>query len=237
MKKLIFTIVAIGALGLSSVFAIPQVKMATYVAGANGNFNAQPNAELAYVLDNYVLGTSKSASGYFGTFCLERVEYFNPGQIYDAVLNDRAMNGGTDNTENPDLIGDPISKGTAFLYQKFATGGLAGAYVYDSSWAAALQNMIWYLEDESAAGSGTQWNYFVALLNTEAFGYAGAKADNTPGDYGVRAMNLTQTDPTTGAVIRKQDQLVYLGVPDGGLTLSLLGLSLVGLAAFRRRFS
>jgi hypothetical protein len=32
-----------------------------------------------------------------------------------------------------------------------------------------------------------------------------------------------------------QDQLIYRGVPDGGMTVVLLGLGLLGLAIARRR--
>ena len=91
--------------------------------------------------------------------------------------------------------------------------------------------MIWYLEDEQIAESGVKWDYLVSLLNGQSFGFAGARASNAVGGYGVQVMNLT--DANNGL---HQDQLVYTGVPDGGMTLTLLGLGLVGLAATKRRF-
>ena len=230
MKRLILLILALGALGLSQAFAIPKVTMQPFIAGANGNYSAQPNAEFAYVLDNYVLGKSKTNEGWFGTFCLEKNEFFSPGQTYNVALNDGSVMGG----KGGNIVGgkDIISKGTAHLYQLFAMGTLAELTYGASSSAKELQDMFWYLEGE--IGSIAATNPFIAPLTTKYTTLDNAKANYTGTAVGV--MNLTGIRQD-GSVTKNQDQLVFLGVPDGGMTLSLLGLSLVGMAAFRRRFN
>jgi hypothetical protein len=58
-----------------------------------------------------------------------------------------------------------------------------------------------------------------------------AASDYAGGD--VKVMNVTRGD---GA--KAQDMLVYVTVqiPDGGMTVAMLGLGLLGLAAVRRKF-
>lgn len=228
MKKLILSTLAVGALGLSQAFAIPKVTMHTFISGANGNYSAKPNAEFAYILDNYIEGTSKS-EGWFGTFCLEKNEYFNTNQDYDVVFNDGAVMGG----QGGNIVDgkDIISKGTAHLYQLFVLGTLSELTYGSSASSASLQNMIWFLEGEITTIAAA--NPFIVPLEALFTTLDNAKVDYTGNAVGV--MNLTQVNDA-GAVINKQDQLVYLGVPDGGLTVSLLGLALTGLAIVRRRF-
>ncbi len=237
MKKLILTSIAIATLGLSQAFAIPQVVMRTYDAGAGGNYRADPNADLEYLVGNYDNGTSTDGT-WIGSFCLEMREYFNNGGTYNVAISDRAVKGGIDLHEpNPaELDSDIISVGTAYLFQMFAKGTLGGTSPYSLTWAKDLQEMFWFLEDERSteATTATNWTYFKGLLVEQFGSLADSQVNNTPGGYGVAVMNLS---PSDGSIGYNQDQLVYLGVPDGGVTLSLLGLSLVGLAAFRRRFS
>ena len=116
MKKLILSTLAVGALGLSQAFAIPQVTMRTFESGSSGNFRADPNAGLEYVISNYAAGATDGV--WFGTFCLEKNEYFNIGQTYDVVLNDGAVMGGVGGATGGK---DIISVGTAYLYQQFAS--------------------------------------------------------------------------------------------------------------------
>ena len=56
-----------------------------------------------------------------------------------------------------------------------------------------------------------------------------AKADYT--GNAVKVMNLT----SNGGRISNQDQLVYVGVPDGGTTALLLGLGFLSLAMVKRK--
>lgn len=127
---------------------------------------------------------------------------------------------------------DIISMGTAHLYELFALGTLTELSYGSSSSAGRLQEMIWYLEGELDSISAS--NVFISPLTTKFSTLENAKANYTGSAVGV--MNLTGVR-SDGSVSLHQDQLVYLGVPDGGVTLSLLGLALVGLAAIKRRFS
>jgi len=96
--------------------------------------------------------------------------------------------------------------------------------------AKALQNMIWHLEGEVSLGSGSA---FITVLQAVGLDRQTAKDDYE--GAAVQALNLTSLDGGNP----QQDQLVYVRVPvpDGGLTLTLLGMGLVGLAAVRRKLS
>jgi hypothetical protein len=163
-------------------------------------------------------------AGGFQTFCMERNEFLS-GQPFDGWLNTAAVNGGLGGGSP-----DPISIGTAWLYKQFAEGTLAG-YVYTTgsgraASARALQEAIWMLEDEMAVDFS---NPYISLVITK-FGWPGAKADYTSvnPNYIVRVINLESADGT-----KRQDMLVYL--PDGGMTLILMGGGLLGLALIRRK--
>jgi hypothetical protein len=100
----------------------------------------------------------------------------------------------------------------------------------------ALQDTIWWLEDE--IGGPAPVNLFTALLVAKFGSAAAAKVnyDPTTAGFRVAVLNMWGKDPITGGVdynAPKQDMLVYL--PDGGLTIALLGCGLLGLAALRRK--
>ncbi len=225
---------AIASLGLSTAVAIPQVTMRTFDAGSGGNYRADPNSELDWVISNYALGKSTDGT-WFGTFCIEKNEYFSNGGTYDVELNNGSINGGVSGAVGGK---DIISIGTAYLYEQFALGTLSGFNFGDTNIssivresAKQLQNTIWYLEGEiTSAAQGYGSAGFGSFL-TLAQGVANY-ADNYTGSA-VRVMNLTSNNGQNF----HQDQLVYAGVPDTGATLSLLALGLIGLSAARRRFS
>jgi len=122
---------------------------------------------------------------------------------------------------------DPISVGTAWLYYNFATGNLAN-YNYGAgraASAAALQNTIWWLEQEAAdPGAGNVFR--TAVLAQFGNSAAAAMADNN-GAYAVQVLNLT-----TLAGGLAQDMLIVTPIPGA---LILLGPALLGLAGFRKR--
>ena len=229
-KKHILSLALVGVMTSSGLFAIPQVTMGIFDSGSSGNYRADPNAELAYLLNNYALGKSTDGT-YFGTFCIEGNEYFSPGETYNVALNNRALNGGL---YTPTLGYDVISQGTAYLYSQFAVGTLSG-FTYNNAGAGlSLQHMIWWLEGEIGSGlapSDISANPFAGLLNTQFGDLTTAKLDYSGTEVGV--MNLT--DANQG---RHQDQLVYLGssrVPESGWTIAFLGASLMGLGWHRRK--
>ncbi len=135
----------------------------------------------------------------------------------------------------------------AWLYCQFASKDWeAGTPVYDyvvgdrDDSAVALQNAIWFLEEELTNVDAGLANPFVQAA-LDKFGTAGdtdleklvdARMANAAGGFGVYVLN--NFDGTSF----KQDQLYYNPngerVPDGGANLLLLGLALSGLSFFRR---
>jgi hypothetical protein len=169
---------------------------------------------------------SNGAKSGFITFCLEVNEFaVSPSHF---VVNSVAMNGGVGGGVN----GDPISVGTAWLYSQFASGQLAGIAGFSYTGAAnygMLQEAFWLLEQEVAnsviAGGNALYNYVLANI-------ANATSDAAVGQFGVYVLNNYSNAARTN---RAQDFLYY-NVPDGGATLMLMGLSVGGVALFRRYF-
>ncbi len=222
--KLVIFALATCVAGLSQALANPQVQMGIYSPASGGNYRANPNAELEWVLSNYVTGKSTDGT-YFGTFCIEKNEYFSNGGTYDVVLNNKAISGGV---SSPTAGYDVISKGTAFLYTQFATGMLSASYYGSAANAAKLQDLIWWLEGEQTSwGAGTYNSLLLAEFG--ANWQVDARADYT--GSAVKVMNLTSNQGRT----QNQDQLVYVGVPDGGTTAMMLGLGLLGIALANRK--
>jgi hypothetical protein len=232
-KTLTF-LAALGFLAPSSMIAVPQVTMGTFNAGSSGNYRADPNADLAYVLTNYALGKSTDGT-WFGTFCVEGNEYFSSGSTYNVAFNDRALGGGL-YTPTPGY--DIISQGTAYLYSRFASGTLDSGTTYSYNNAASglnLQKLIWWLEGEVGSGlapADISTNPFTSILVAQF----GSDLNVAKQDYAgseVKVMNLTGPNGSM-----HQDQLVYLGtsqVPEGGWTVMLFGFGLLSAAILKRR--
>jgi len=201
-------------------------RVSGYYSGSGGEFSIK-SLDLLWVLANYDSETKgKWGTNSFQSFCLEHNEYVSPPGNYDFTISDKAIAGGV----GP--VGDPISKGTAWLYAQFVKGTLAG-YEYTpgagrAADAKALQETIWWLEDEIGdPGVGNEFrNLVLGVFGTEA----AAKVDFT-GDY-IKVLNLWVTGHPGEYSYRKQDQLVY--VPEPGILILLgIGLSAVGLVARR----
>ena len=185
--------------------------------GDGGEFNAS-SADFAPAAMGYAPQTTYNAghpNTGFETFCVEYNEHFTPGSTLYYGISQGAVNGGISGG-NPDLI----SRGTAWLYLQFATHNLTG-YDYSTmgnsnTSARDLHAAIWFLEGEGGAN-----NQFVQLaMNTLGANYS---LDNN-GYYGVGVLNLWSDSNHTQPA---QDQLML--VPDGGSTVMLLGLGLLGL--------
>lgn len=207
-----------------SIINVPGVGGGEFAANAP-EFNAFYNASAKY-------GDS------FATFCLERNESLSIPGVYTYVKNVGTINGGVGGG-NP----DPISRGTAYLYTLFATGALTGYDYGDPALrpldAGYLQDAIWYLEhefiDESVPLNRVPSNPFLALAASQFGDLATARLDNNQPDlYPVFALNLYSTD-IFGNLVAVQDVIVYSPVPDGGMTVLMLGAGLTGLALIRRR--
>src|SRR5690606_2444535 len=89
LKPLLFSLGAVLICAVPS-FAIPQIKMGDYNSGAGGNYRADPNGELEWVLSNYVAGKSTDGT-WFGTFCLEKNEEFTSGTTYDWARSNKTL--------------------------------------------------------------------------------------------------------------------------------------------------
>ncbi|MET0263201.1 MAG: hypothetical protein ABW223_09905, partial [Rariglobus sp.] len=163
-----------------------------------------------------------SNHGTFFTFCLERPVHVGMNTLYTYDVRPRAYGANRDLHDPTGLDGDPVSKGTAYLYELFSKGLLQSANGVGLYWddhdrnAGLLQQAFWTLEDE--------FNYvgnpYVALVKS-IFGDEGAYETYT--GKNVQVMNLWGKN---GQDI--QSQLIYLpsipSVPDAGATALLVAL-------------
>ena len=160
--------------------------------------------------------------GGFLTFCIEENEYFNPGYTYNYSLSFGAKNGGVSGQTSTNY--DGVSNATAWLYSQFAMGSLSsGGFSYTHANLGDLQQAIWFLE-----GEGGTNNYLVAAA--QAHEGVNWNKDNN-GAYGVYAVNINYLNGGNS-----QDQLYFKRVPEGGLTVLMLGGALLGLFGLRRKF-
>jgi hypothetical protein len=215
-----------------------------YSYGSGGEFTATPDQPSSLSSSSYDLGLTATATS-FQTFCIELTEEFTPGVTYNATPGPNAMGGGV----GGGVGGDPVSEGTGWLYSEFATGNLAD-YNYQpggrQASAGLLQSAIWMLEEEIAWDPNN--NIFIqdVLAHFNVSGDSGRQTvqGGFAADYGVQALVLTDPNNPAGPV---QDQLYFNNssvggqcvncpsVPDGGMTMSLLGMAMAGLGLMARR--
>ncbi len=201
------------------------------------NFTGMPVAALG----SGVQVTTQGVTGAFQTFCLEYAAHFYPGTTYSWSLDTDARQGGGigHGTVNGS---DPLDARTAYLYTQFWDGVLAWTTAggqqkhYDytvgagrSASGAALQNAIWYLEQERTLAEigGVNSDAWQLVLQADAaVAQGGVWYGRGLGD--IRVLNLTDRN---GADI--QSQLVRI-VPLPPAALGGLAL-LAGLGVVRRR--
>jgi len=218
-----------------SLVASAQLASADYIVatvGGYGPWQTDRGGEFTLLanggpnLSAYVGGKTSNIeqNDTFQTFCLEKNEYIEKNTLYYATISGAALRGG-----NNTNLGDPISQGTAWLYSQFAKGTLTG-YDYDTETgrhasAAALQNTIWWLEDEDTAAPD---NIFTTAVNIQ-FGTTNAK-----NDYNGKGVSVLNIWGDAGHTVYKQDMLIATPTPIPAAAW-LLGSGILGLVGVRRK--
>jgi len=195
----------VGLLCITMASVGMSVKMGVAPAG---------NPYLATVMEGPICGHEVGTT--FETFCLEKVEYFHPGHVYDVALDTVARNGG--GGPNP----DPLDIRTAWLYDNYLDGNLA------SFTAKQVQKVVWYVEQE------INWlNLSTTEKNLFSLADSGGSVWGTD-FHGVMVMNLSGSDydPAQSQLVRCLPPTPGTIPVPGAAMLALLGLS--ALSRFRR---
>lgn len=155
----------------------------------------------------------------FNTFCLEKNEYINIGSTYNYNVDTKTDGG----ISGPN---DEISIGTAWLYNNFSNKTLPG-YVSTYSQQVELQNVIWWLENETSTITLNE-NKWIQMLQTSLNEDI---RNNANGRLGVCVWNLVDTQ---NRHYQSQLAMSSVQVPDGGSTLCLMSMGMFGLLFFRK---
>lgn len=215
------------AVGVGSALAGPTVhltRITDYYSGSGGEFQLTPNQDLTNLIGQV---------GPYSSFCLEYGEHVSMGNVYDVSLAIEAISGGHNDGAPGPQGGDPLDPMTAYLYTQFRAGTLAG-YDYDPQGdrvasAGALQDVIWYLEDEAGKGwtdgdHSRQDQFYTAALNS---GWT---------DIGnVRVLNLYAEGHLGDPEYYQQDQLAMVPIP-GAILIGAFGVGMLGCLRRRGHF-
>jgi hypothetical protein len=227
MKKL-WIIGAVALMATSTLLANPIMTVGgksgygPYQTGSGGEFTIAIGDWCNILGAGYVPGKTMNVidtptgwTATIQTFCVETGEGIAGNTVYNAYASDQSM-----------LTGKQLTLGAAWLYHQFQIGELAG---YDWTRDPAgvnetqqLQNAIWYF---MGAGITDPNNPFIEL------GMANGGFDLNNGTIPVKVLNVWGARNPCEPY---QDMLVCW-VPDGGMTLTLLGLGLGSLAFVSRR--
>ena len=190
----------------------------------------------AYTKPNTFLGNyAPVATAYngFETFCLETGVEFSPGATYYYSLGTITQPVPGNKQQGSGLM---LSQGTAYLYYQFGKGLLsdfdytpgAGRQADDN----LLQAAIWYLQGGQTFGGYPVPTVLDNKFYADAINALGGDVLDAYTGSNVRVLQVWSNPDDSGAA---QNQLVL--VPDGGLTVSLLGGALIGLQLLRRKLS
>ena len=176
--------------------------------------------------------TTASGPDLFRTFCIEVNEHFSPGGTYEATIETDAIYGGAGvavigppayaGAAGTPGVNDPISPLTAWLYSNAVGGTLTGYSAASTTANNALQNAIWYLENE------------VGSLTSAGQAFYDLAVAAKPTDIGsVRVMNLWEVGGAYTQAGKKQSMLVM--VPEATTIIVWSVLGLIGFAGRRYR--
>jgi hypothetical protein len=217
LKTLLSALVIGAGLTASSLFALPNT-VKVFATPFNGGLSG---GEIKAITSN---------NGTLLTWCVEKSVRISRNTLYTYTIDNNVLNGSLNLGHPGDIgAGDPISKGTAWLYTEFVQGLLKDSLNTSNSYwdanhnynAGEVQKAIWMLEDETpVTGTNYYYNYVQTLF--------GGNAKNAEVGHTVKALNIWGPEH-----LDKQSMLIY--VPDGGITSVLLGLGLLSLALIRRK--
>ena len=197
---------------VSPAMAVPTITIGggPYQAGSGGEFTIN-------VTSGEIPGNPVGSS--FQSFCIETDEFISFGNTYYVEISANAIQGGSGGPEP-----DPLDPKTAWLYNEFLNGTLAGYFdnpLGRQNSAGHLQRAIWFIEQETLAPSpGSLADDFVKLANASGWSDIG----------NIRVMNLYKNSVCTQYA---QDQLVRIPAP-GAILLGSIGVAFVGWLRKRR---
>lgn len=178
--------------------------------------------------------TTISGPDLFRTFCVELNEYLSFGTPYYVTLASDAIFGGVGVAavgppasagSNGSLNAyDPLSPLTAWLYSNAVGGTLAGYTDSSASANDALQEVIWYIENETTA----------ALSSLAATFYTAATTAAPTSIGNVRVMNLWTSSATAGTPDGKVQSLLVI-VPEAATIAIWSVLGLIGVMGYAFR--
>jgi hypothetical protein len=218
MRKLLLTTILTGCMGASVALAIPSSGLITITGG---NFEYSNGGEFTATVAGFPS---------FQTFCIEIQHEFSLGGTYDYTL-------GQDTHGAPPAGAAPkLNLGTAWLYSQFGRGAIT---ITSTTQAGEFQAALWYFQDQgvnpngafSGPGflDGNPGNAYTDAAITALTGMGLDAMDASNGRFGTQ---IIESSSANGAPA--QD---WLQVPDGGTTVVLLGMGLMGLVLVSRRFA